>query len=196
MCRHQFIRNYDSSVQEIQEKAEPRGPIMTQPPRVHNKETTSVRTKDMKKQEREAAQGDQGEGKEKRKLETIRPAPENPQSKAEPAAKTPVPEHLDNLPKATGALPTRKRPMATGASPAKKKVLQATKSPASPPHPTTRRGQRLKASDFKSEPRWDFEEEYSLDVGSLQTVSLDLPGDSSLYHHPRQPFSSCALPDT
>ena len=56
--------------------------------------------------------------------------------------------------------------------------------------------QRLKASEFKSEPRWDFEEEYSLDMSSLQTVSLDLPCDSALYHHPRQPFSSCGLPDT
>ena len=59
--------------------------------------------------------------------------------------------------------------MATGAVPAKKKVVQATKSPASSPHPTTRRRQRLKASEFKSEPRWDFEEEYSLDMSSLQT---------------------------
>lgn len=169
---------------------------MTLSPRVHNKETTSVSSKDLKKQEREASQGEQGEGKEKRKLETIRPASENPQSKAEPAAKMPVPEYLDKLPRAPGVLSTRKTPMATGAVPAKKKVVQATKSPASSPHPTTRRRQRLKASEFKSEPRWDFEEEYSLDMSSLQTVSLDLPCDSALYDHPRQPYSSCGLPDT
>lgn len=185
LCRHQFILNNDSSTQEIRQKAEPQGPIMTRPTRVHNKETTSVRTKDLKKQEREAARGEQGEEKEKRKVEIIRPASENPQSKAEPAAKSAVPEHLDKLSRPTGPLSTRKRPMATRAVPAKKKVVQATKSPASSPHPTTRRSQRLKASDFKSEPRWDFEEEYSLDMSSLQTVSLDLCGDSALYHHPR-----------
>lgn len=167
--RCQFIWKNDASAQENHQKAEPQVPIMTLSPRVHNKETTSVSSKDLKKQEREAVQGEQAEGKEKRKLETIRPAPENPQSKAEPAAKTPVSEHLDKLPRAPGALSTRKTPMATGAVPAKKKVVQATKSPASSPHPTTRRRQRLKASEFKSEPRWDFEEEYSLDMSSLQT---------------------------
>ena len=75
---------------------------MTLSPRVHNKETTSASSKDLKKLESEEVQGEQAEGKEKRKLETIRPAPEKPQSKAEPAAKTPVSEHLDTLPRAPG----------------------------------------------------------------------------------------------
>lgn len=159
---------------------------MTLPPRVHNKETTPVRTKevDLKKQKRKAARG---EGEGKRKLEPIRPAPENPQRKAEPAAKTPVPKRLDNLSRATGALSTRKRPMATGSVLAKKKVVQATSSPASFPHPTTQQSQMLKASNFKSEPRWDFED-YSVDVGSLPTVSPGLRHDSALYHQPKQPF--------
>ncbi|XP_028640335.1 alpha-N-acetylgalactosaminide alpha-2,6-sialyltransferase 1-like, partial [Grammomys surdaster] len=165
--RYHFIQNNESSPQEILQKAKPQGPIMTLPPIVHNKETTSVRTKevDLKKQKRKAARG---EGEEKRNLDPIRPAPENPQSKAEPAAKTPVPKCLDNLSIATGALSTRKQPMATGSVPAKKKVVQATSSPASFPHPTTQKSQMLKASNFKSEPRWDFEEDYSMDVGSLQ----------------------------
>ena len=61
-------------------------------------ETTSLRTKevDLKKQEREAAQGERGEG-EKRQLQPVNPAPENPQSKAEPAAKTPIPERVDKV---------------------------------------------------------------------------------------------------
>ena len=145
---------------------------MTVPPRVH-RETTSVRTKevDLKKQEREAGRGEQGE-EEKRQLEPVSPAPENHQSKADHGAKTPVPERLEKLSRAPGALSTRQRPTATGAVPVKEKGVQATPSPASFPHPTTRRSQMLKASDFKAEPRWDFEEEYSLDVGSLQTVSL------------------------
>ncbi|XP_031208505.1 alpha-N-acetylgalactosaminide alpha-2,6-sialyltransferase 1 isoform X2 [Mastomys coucha] len=163
--RYQFIENNGSSPQEIQPEAEPQRPIMTLPPRIHNKETTSVKTKevDLKNQEREAARGDRGEGEEKRKLETIRPAPEDSQSEAEPASKTSVPRLLDERSRATGVLSTRKNPMATGA-------IQATRSPASFPHPTTQKSQMLKASNFKSEPRWDFEEEYSLATGSLQTT--------------------------
>lgn len=202
VCRYQFIENNGSSPQEIQPEAEPQRPIMTLPPRMHNRETTSVKTKevDLKNQEREAARGDRGEGEEKRKLETIRPAPEDSQSEAEPASKTSVPRLLDECSRATGVLSTRKNPMATGA-------IQATRSPASFPHPTTQKSQMLKASNFKSEPRWDFEEEYSLATGSLQTVSLGLRHDSAAYHHSRQPFPpgsayshnrdpSCARPDT
>lgn len=168
---------------------------MTLPPRVHNKKTTSVRTKgvDQQKQDRETARGERGEGEEK-KLEAIRPAPENPKSKAHPEAKTPSSKRLDKLSRATGALSARKTPMATEAAPAKKKVVQATLTPASFPHPTTQRRQRLKASDFKSEPRWDFEEEYSLDAGSLQTVSLIL---AMILHYATQAaISACAQPDT
>lgn len=36
----------------------------------------------------------------------------------------------------------------------------------------TQRGQRLRASNFRSEPQWDFEENYSLDIGGRQTVSF------------------------
>ncbi|XP_077020049.1 alpha-N-acetylgalactosaminide alpha-2,6-sialyltransferase 1 isoform X2 [Tamandua tetradactyla] len=57
---------------------------------------------------------------------------------------------------------------------------QATKqrTQATPPSilyqkPTTHRVQRLKAINFKSEPRWDFEENYSLEVGGLQTTCSD-----------------------
>ena len=108
-------------------------------------ETTSLRTKevDLKKQEREAAQGERGEG-EKRQLQPVNPAPENPQSKAEPAAKTPIPERVDKVSRATGAPSTRQRPLATRAVPAEEKVVQATPSSASFPHPTTRRRQMLK----------------------------------------------------
>ncbi|KAM5307549.1 alpha-N-acetylgalactosaminide alpha-2,6-sialyltransferase 1 isoform 2-T2 [Glossophaga mutica] len=35
---------------------------------------------------------------------------------------------------------------------------------------TTRRGPKLQASSFKSEPKWEFEENYSFDVGGLQTT--------------------------
>lgn len=192
VSRYQFIKNKESRSQGIPQKAAPQGPIVTLPPTVHNKKTTSVRTKGMElqKQDRETARGEQGEEAEK-KLEAISLAPENPQSKADPAAKTPAPKHLDKLSRATGALSTKKTPMATGAAPAKRKVVQTTPTPASFPHPTTQRRQRLKASDFKSEPRWDFEEEYSLDAGSLQTVSLDLHHGSALCK-PSSHFCLCS----
>ncbi|KFO35646.1 Alpha-N-acetylgalactosaminide alpha-2,6-sialyltransferase 1 [Fukomys damarensis] len=54
---------------------------------------------------------------------------------------------------------------------AKDKAALATAAPS--PRPTTRRSQRLKAANFKSEPRWDFEEKYSFDVGGLQTRCPD-----------------------
>lgn len=171
VSRYQFIEDNESSLQGIPQKAAPQGPIVTLPPTVHNKKTTSVRTKgvELQKQDRATARGERGEGAEK-KLQAIRPAPENTKSKADPEVKTPASKHLDKLSRATGALSARKTPMATGVAPAKKKVVQPTPTPASFPQPTTQRRQRLKASDFKSEPRWDFEEEYSLDAGSLQTT--------------------------
>lgn len=192
VSRYQFIEDNESSLQGIPQKAAPQGPIVTLPPTVHNKKTTSVRTKGMElqKQDRVTARGERGEGVEK-KLEAKRPAPKNPESKADPEAKTPASKHLDKLSRATGALSTRKTPMTTGAAPAKKKVVQTTPNPASFPQPTTQRHQKLKASDFKSEPRWDFEEEYSLDAGSLQTVSLILRHDSALCN-PSSHFCLCS----
>ncbi|KAM4843271.1 alpha-N-acetylgalactosaminide alpha-2,6-sialyltransferase 1 [Thomomys bottae] len=65
---------------------------------------------------------------------------------------------------------TRKTRVSTTPAPAKK-VAQAT--PHRPPNVTTLSRQRLKAANFKSEPRWDFEEEYSMDVGGLQTSCPD-----------------------
>ncbi|XP_005407480.1 PREDICTED: alpha-N-acetylgalactosaminide alpha-2,6-sialyltransferase 1 isoform X2 [Chinchilla lanigera] len=73
----------------------------------------------------------------------------------------------------TGAVTrrTRKKANTTAAVPAKEKAAQA--APAPSPRPTTSERQRLKAANFKSEPRWDFEEKYSLDVGGLQTTCPD-----------------------
>nr|XP_021519470.1 alpha-N-acetylgalactosaminide alpha-2,6-sialyltransferase 1 [Meriones unguiculatus] len=105
----------------------------------------------------------------------MRTASREHQSKSEPTAKMLAPERSSKRATVTGALPTglRKRPPATGAVPAREKAAQAPPSRASFPHPTTKRSQRLKASDFKSEPRWDFEEEYSSDGGDLQTTCPD-----------------------
>ncbi|CAO2646187.1 Alpha-N-acetylgalactosaminide alpha-2,6-sialyltransferase 1 [Lemmus lemmus] len=102
-----------------------------------------------------------GEGEEKRK----------DQGKAESAAKTPVPESRGNY---RGSVDKAKEETnGPGAVPAKERAAQFNPSPASLPRPTTKRCQRLKASDFKSEPKWNFEEEYSLDVEGLQTTCPD-----------------------
>ena len=116
------------------------------PLRPRDKEMTSVRTGALGLKNL-GGMAARGEGEEKRK----------DQGKEEPAAKTLVPESRGRILATTGAVlkEQRKRPRATAAVPAKEK----NPSPASFPRPTTQRSQRLKASDFKSEPRWDFEEE-------------------------------------
>uniref|UniRef100_K9ILQ5 alpha-N-acetylgalactosaminide alpha-2,6-sialyltransferase n=1 Tax=Desmodus rotundus TaxID=9430 RepID=K9ILQ5_DESRO len=49
---------------------------------------------------------------------------------------------------------------------------RAQSAPSSTPSQgfTTRTGPRLQAASFKSEPKWEFEENYSFDVGGLQTT--------------------------
>ncbi|XP_076399913.1 alpha-N-acetylgalactosaminide alpha-2,6-sialyltransferase 1 isoform X3 [Peromyscus maniculatus bairdii] len=158
--RYQFIEKNKENPQEMLQKAIPHRPIMELPPRVRDKEKTSVRTEELglQNQDSEAARAD---GEEKRKETATRTALGKRQSVTEPAAKTLVPERRGKMLTATGAVP------------AKDKEAPANPSPASFPHPTTQRGQRLKASNFKSEPQWDFEEVYSLDVGGLQTTCPD-----------------------
>ena len=62
---------------------------------------------------------------------------------------------------------------------------RAQSAPSSTPSQgfTTRTGPRLQAASFKSEPKWEFEENYSFDVGGLQTVSF-----------PVAPALSCPAP--
>lgn len=66
----------------------------------------------------------------------------------------------------------------TGAgSPTKetKGVTTGTAAPRATPSrsPVTQTTPRLRAANFKAEPKWDFEEQYSLDVGGLQTTCPD-----------------------
>ncbi|XP_049996036.1 alpha-N-acetylgalactosaminide alpha-2,6-sialyltransferase 1-like isoform X1 [Alexandromys fortis] len=163
--RYQFKeKNKEEKSQEMLQKAALHRLNIELPLRPRDKEMTPVRTGalGLKNQGGMAARG---EGEEKRK----------DQGKEEPAAKTPVPESRGRTLATTGAVlkEQRKRPRATTAVPAKEKAAQVNPSPASFPRPTTKRSQRLKASDFKSEPRWDFEEEYNLDMGGLQTTCPD-----------------------
>lgn len=182
MFRYQFKeKNKEEKSQEMLQKAALHRPSIELPLRPRDKEMTSVRTGALGLKNQGGMEA-RGEGEEKRK----------DQGKEEPSAKTPVPESRGRILATTGAVlkEQKKRPRATAAVPAKEKVAQVNASPASFPHPPTKRSQRLKASDFKSEPRWDFEEEYSLDVGGLQTVSWDLliSSTSTPCPHPNQPL--------
>ncbi|KAL2764601.1 alpha-N-acetylgalactosaminide alpha-2,6-sialyltransferase 1 isoform 2, partial [Daubentonia madagascariensis] len=98
------------------------------------------------------------------------------QGKAVTTAKTPIPESQDALLTTSGAVSTRRqRGVTTAAVLPKEKKAQAT-PPAAPLQSRTTRGaqrQRLKAANFKAEPRWDFEEKYSLEEGGLQTTCTD-----------------------
>ncbi|XP_012933560.1 alpha-N-acetylgalactosaminide alpha-2,6-sialyltransferase 1 isoform X2 [Heterocephalus glaber] len=125
------------------------------PPRGQHKEMASVRTKATAVQSQDTVT--RGRGDQKGKLTTARAVLKKTQGKA--LATTVVTTR------------TRKKAMTTAAVPGKEKAARA--NPAPSPRPTTGRSQRLKAANFKSEPRWDFEEKYSFDVGGLQTRCPD-----------------------
>ncbi|XP_004630271.1 alpha-N-acetylgalactosaminide alpha-2,6-sialyltransferase 1 isoform X1 [Octodon degus] len=72
----------------------------------------------------------------------------------------------------TGGVTTKtKQAKTTAAVPAKGKAAQGAPTPS--PRPAIPGPQILKAANFKSEPRWDFEEKYSFDVAGLQTSCPD-----------------------
>ncbi|XP_010854814.1 PREDICTED: alpha-N-acetylgalactosaminide alpha-2,6-sialyltransferase 1 [Bison bison bison] len=90
------------------------------------------------------------------------------------AAKTLLPKHRAGAQTPRGGGQEGKR--ARGASPAaapSQDRAQPTRSSAPLQSPATQRSQKLKATNFKSEPQWDFEDEYSLEVGGLQTTCPD-----------------------
>ncbi|ELW68282.1 alpha-N-acetylgalactosaminide alpha-2,6-sialyltransferase 1 [Tupaia chinensis] len=113
------------------------------------------------------------EGQDGKPMAT-RPGPGPRQDKAATSAKTLIPEGQDRTLTTPGAVPTRekKRGPARAVVPPKEKA-QTTPPPAPFQNPTTQRGPSLKAANFKSEPHWDFEEKYSLDVGGQQTTCPD-----------------------
>ncbi|XP_012891846.1 PREDICTED: alpha-N-acetylgalactosaminide alpha-2,6-sialyltransferase 1 [Dipodomys ordii] len=82
------------------------------------------------------------------------------------AGSSPAPrQEQDTMPRATEH---------TQAPKGQDKETRGRRPPPPPPrNATTPRRQMLKAANFKSEPRWDFEEEYRLDVGGLQTKCPD-----------------------
>uniref|UniRef100_A0A8C8Z522 alpha-N-acetylgalactosaminide alpha-2,6-sialyltransferase n=1 Tax=Prolemur simus TaxID=1328070 RepID=A0A8C8Z522_PROSS len=98
------------------------------------------------------------------------------QGKAVTTSKTPIPDRQGTLLPTRGAVSTRRqRGVTTAAVPPTEKKAQAT-PPAAPLQSRTTRTaqrQRLRAADFKAEPRWDFQEKYSMEEGGLQTTCTD-----------------------
>uniref|UniRef100_A0A2K5JUB7 alpha-N-acetylgalactosaminide alpha-2,6-sialyltransferase n=1 Tax=Colobus angolensis palliatus TaxID=336983 RepID=A0A2K5JUB7_COLAP len=115
----------------------------------------------------------QGNGGQTRKLTATRTVSVKHQGKAATTAKTLIPKSRPLVLAPTGAVSTRTRQkgVTTAVIPPKEKKAQVTPPPAPFQSHTTRRNQRLKAANFKSEPRWDFEEKYSFEIGGLRTLS-------------------------
>ncbi|XP_055098117.1 alpha-N-acetylgalactosaminide alpha-2,6-sialyltransferase 1 isoform X1 [Symphalangus syndactylus] len=117
----------------------------------------------------------QGNGGQTRKLTASRTVSVKHQGKAATTAKTLIPKSWHRMLAPTGAVSTRTRQkgVTTAVIPPTEKKAQATPPPAPFQSPTTQRNRRLKAANFKSEPRWDFEEKYSFETGGLQTTCPD-----------------------
>ncbi|XP_046530158.1 alpha-N-acetylgalactosaminide alpha-2,6-sialyltransferase 1 isoform X1 [Equus quagga] len=115
-----------------------------------------------------------GMGDQMKKAEAAKTVPVKPQGKAAATAKIPIRESEARALTTTAAGSTRRRTKgATTALVPPKERARATPASAGSQSSTTQRSQSLKAANFKSEPRWDFEENYSLDVGGLQTTCSD-----------------------
>lgn len=90
-----------------------------------------------------------------------------------PTAGTPVLASWAEVLTPTGAgSPSRETKGVTTATATPTRQAQATSRAAPSRSPVTQTTPRLRAANFKAEPKWDFEEQYSLDVGGLQTVSF------------------------
>ncbi|XP_007186032.1 alpha-N-acetylgalactosaminide alpha-2,6-sialyltransferase 1 [Balaenoptera acutorostrata] len=115
-----------------------------------------------------------GSGDQSMRPTAPRMVPTKLRGNAAATARTPLPENQAGVQTPAGAGPTGRgvRGATTEAVPPKDRA-QATPSSAPLQSPTTQRGQRLRAANFKSEPQWDFEEEYSLEVSGLQTTCPD-----------------------
>lgn len=98
--------------------------------------------------------------------------PAEPRGAAAATAGTSVPESRAEVPDAGAGLAGRRAEGAATAVAVAGQSARATRCPACSQSPATQQRPRLQAADFKSEPRWDFEEKYSFDTGGLQTVSV------------------------
>lgn len=143
--------------------------VDTPPPKGQGRGMTSGRTEapSLKAQDTRMTEGP---GDKNSRLMAPRTVPTKPQGHSRATARMPLP-----VSQGVRAPAGVRLTGATTAAVPPEKSTQATPSSAPPQSPTTQRAQRLQAANFKSEPQWDFEEEYSLDVGGLQSVSFPPP---------------------
>ncbi|XP_040312446.1 alpha-N-acetylgalactosaminide alpha-2,6-sialyltransferase 1 isoform X1 [Herpailurus yagouaroundi] len=138
----------------------------TRPPRARDggvaSEALSLRSQDAR-----TTKGRQDQNGEPTATRTV---PSKPRAKAATTARTPVPESQAEALTTPGAGPLKG--VASAVMP--RRETPRAKPPSTPRQArTTQRSRSLRAANFKSEPRWDFEEQYSFDVGALQTTCPD-----------------------
>lgn len=144
----------------------------TLPPRAQDKGVASDRTglPSVMSQDTRTIKGRRDQKEEPTATRKVTPGP---QSKARTTRRTPVPESQAKALTTPGAGPMgRTRKGATTAAAPHRDTARATPPSTSSQGRTTRRSPSLRAANFKSEPRWDFEEQYSFDTEALQPVSL------------------------
>ncbi|KAM8944696.1 alpha-N-acetylgalactosaminide alpha-2,6-sialyltransferase 1 [Lycaon pictus] len=145
----------------------------TLPPRAQDKGVASDRTglPSVMSQDTRTIKGRRDQKEEPTATRKVTPGP---QSKARTTRRTPVPESQAKALTTPGAGPMgRTRKGATTAAAPHRDTARATPPSTSSQGPTTRRSPSLRAANFKSEPRWDFEEQYSFDTEALQPTCPD-----------------------
>uniref|UniRef100_A0A8C0Q6X8 alpha-N-acetylgalactosaminide alpha-2,6-sialyltransferase n=1 Tax=Canis lupus familiaris TaxID=9615 RepID=A0A8C0Q6X8_CANLF len=145
----------------------------TLPPRAQDKGVASDRTglPSVMSQDTRTIKGRRDQKEEPTATRKVTPGP---QSKARTTRRTPVPESQAKALTTPGAGPMgRTRKGATTAAAPHRDTARATPPSTSSQGRTTRRSPSLRAANFKSEPRWDFEEQYSFDTEALQPTCPD-----------------------
>lgn len=155
---------------EASEKKDPMQ--VTLPPKARDRTVASdgAETLSLSSQDPRTIKGKQDQKKEPTAART---EPPKPQGKAQATARTPVPKSQAEaltMPGAGSRGRTVKGVTTVVVPP--RETVRAT--PPSTPfwNRTTERKLSLQATNFKSEPQWDFEEQYSFDTRALQSVSL------------------------
>ncbi|XP_032176091.1 alpha-N-acetylgalactosaminide alpha-2,6-sialyltransferase 1 isoform X1 [Mustela erminea] len=156
------------------EASEKKDPMQdTLPPKARDRAVASdgAETLSLSSQDPKTIKGRQDQNKEPTAART---EPPKPQGKAQTTARTPVPKSQAEALTMSGAgsRGRTEKGVTTVAVP-HRETARAT--PASTPFRscTTERKLSLRATNFKSEPKWDFEEQYSFDTGALQSSCPD-----------------------
>ncbi|KAM5216571.1 alpha-N-acetylgalactosaminide alpha-2,6-sialyltransferase 1 isoform 2-T3 [Hipposideros larvatus] len=146
----------------------------TLPPRSQDRGMASNRTQSLspKSQDTRTTEGRRDQSERPTAARTVSAKPWG--RSVAPTARTTIPGVRAEVPTTAGAGSTGRRTKGVN-SPVVPPTKRAPATPRSAPFqsPTTQGGPRLQAINFKYEPKWDFEEKYSLDVGGLQTACPD-----------------------